>query len=127
MLLSVHFKCVFSRSDSKRTNNGGTQLVLLTVYLLIPLASLAVEEADWIGGAQLVLGREADQIALHGVGVFAIGVILGLDFVDGESQGVGVQMQGGAIALSDVKGDVLGVEALDHGSRRLVHELLGEP
>ena len=37
-----------------------------------------------------------------------------------------VEVERGPVALAHVEGDVLGVEGLHHGARRLVHQLLGE-
>jgi hypothetical protein len=42
-----------------------------------------------------------------------------------ELEGISVQMQSCSVADTHVQGDILSVEILYHGSRGLLHELLG--
>lgn len=66
------------------------------------------------------------ELLPHVVGVFAVGVILGLDVVDLVSEGGSVEVDGGAVAATDVEGDVLGAKDGLHGVLGGGHELGGK-
>ena len=55
------------------------------------------------------------QVHAHAVGVFAVGVVLGLGADDLETEGVLVKAQGGDVAFADVKGDVFAVVCFELG------------
>lgn len=52
--------------------------------------------------------------------------ILGLDVVDVELEGVFVEIESGPVADAHVQRHESSIERLDHRTRRLVHQLLGE-
>ena len=66
------------------------------------------------------------ELLPHIIGVLAVGVVLGLDVVDLVAERLGVEVEGGSVALADVERDVLGAEDLFHGVLGGAHELGGE-
>jgi len=90
------------------------------------VAHLVLLLARLLRGLGLILIGELAEVAPHGIGILAIGIVLRLHFDDLELEGVGVEVQSSPIALSHMQRNVLGVEALDHGLRGLVHKLLGQ-
>ncbi|EZA60281.1 hypothetical protein X777_13370 [Ooceraea biroi] len=73
------------------------------------------------------LVMETGKIALHGVRVFAIRVILGLNFRHLELQATRVQIESCTITPAHVQRNVFCTEAFHHRSGGLVHQLLRDP
>lgn len=95
------------RSDGRATPSA-VVVVVMVVVVLVGVVRLALE------------------LLAHVVGVLAVGVVLGLHVVDLVTEGLGVEVEGGAVAAADVEGHVLGpVDGL-HGVLGGGHELGGE-
>ena len=77
-----------------------------------------------VGRGIAIFVLERGQVSAHGVGVFPVGVVFGLDLADGELERLLVQVESGAIALPHVQRNVFGVEGFHHGARGLSEEVI---
>ena len=99
-------------------------MTILFLFLRFLLYSLV--ESIRVSGCNILLLGPDHQVPLHGIGILAICIILGLYFTDLELQSLGVKIQGGPITLPHVQGHVLSIECLHHCLGCLVHQLLGQ-
>lgn len=92
-------------------------MMMVVVVVSLPVA---------VGVAVAVAMGTALELLAHVIGVLSVGVVLGLDVVDAVAESGGVEGKGGAVAASDVEGDVLGAEDGLHSVLGGGHELGGE-